>query len=92
VTHCDTLQPPQEMFSMLCFICLCVCICGERLPGWRADIRGQGGEKNWGAQYETHKESIQSFFFNGGQHIRQTSSHKKLNLYESAKCERQNNY
>lgn len=22
-THCDTLPCPHEMFSMLCFVCLC---------------------------------------------------------------------
>ena len=57
----------NEMFSMLCFVafifCLYVCFY-FLLVGWlqrqRADMWGQGGEQDWGAWCETHKEPVRS--------------------------------
>jgi len=43
-------------------VCVCVCVrvfyFGEEVT--KADLRGEGNEWDWGAQCETHKESIKS--------------------------------
>jgi hypothetical protein len=41
---------------------VCVYIGVERLQVWRADMKAERDEWNWGTKYETHKESNKTRF------------------------------
>jgi hypothetical protein len=56
--HCGTLQLPLQDFALFCFLILPSFLFEGKLQGQRVDMKGQGDQWDWGACYESHKESI----------------------------------